>query len=296
MKNSAHQTPSLLGLPVEILLHIFHQLDLGSLFSFSAVHRYLWDLYQLRKAAILLPILAHEFSPFDELLQVFTAKCEDLDAAGGLYKPRRVVFKRFPGDMGSILANPVNLSRSDVLPTASIMPQTTMHKIISSASSTFDTVVLTEQDLGELLDHCRLVRKWEGLFPQMRWFHEPENCRSLRSHESMRFRRALYRWWLYGLYFHGDFPRPRVGLPEPYVEDVRTSQMRYHPTSELLELMDLVETMRDVVLHYICPRLVPNQDKVCPLLQYSVSLVTYAYGRTITMTYQLALLIDSILC
>jgi len=37
--------------------------------------------------------------------------------------------------------------------------------------------------------------------------------------------------------------------------------MRYYSTSELLELMDLVETMKDVVLHYICPRLDPGQQQ-----------------------------------
>ncbi|KAK7414743.1 hypothetical protein QQX98_006427 [Neonectria punicea] len=36
--------------------------------------------------------------------------------------------------------------------------------------------------------------------------------------------------------------------------------MRHHSTSELLELMDLVETMKDVVLYYLCPRLDPNQE------------------------------------
>jgi hypothetical protein len=123
------------------------------------------------------------------------------------------------------------------------------------------TVVLTESDLKPLLGYCSLVLKWQARFPQMRWYHEPENCRHLREHEAERFRRAMYRWWLYGFYFHGEFPRPRVGLPEPGVDDVRLSQLRMYSTSELVELMDLVETMKDVVLHYLCPRLDPGQDE-----------------------------------
>lgn len=98
----------------------------------------------------------------------------------------------------------------------------------------------------------------------MRWFNQPEDCRFLRPHESFRFRRALYRWWLYGVYFHGEFPRPRVGHPEPHVDDIRTSQMRHHSTAELLELMDFLETIKDVILHYICPRLDPSQNTVSP--------------------------------
>ena len=255
---------SLTGLPVEILLDVYQHLDLDSIFHLATVNKSFFNFFQKRKASILLPVLSREFSPLDELLQVYTASADDLQMDGGLYKPRRIVFKRFAGDSGQVLAPQNDL----LLPLLSHGPPdgftrvSKVGRLPSAPASGFKSVVLTEVDLDAIVRSCKLVRQWEGLFPQMRWFQEPENCRTLRSEESFRFRRAFYRWWLYGIYFHGDLPRPRIGLPEPYIDDVRTSQMRYYATSELLELLDLTETMKDVILHYICPRLDHNQQHV----------------------------------
>lgn len=264
MASSSTQPLSLTELPVEILLEIYHQLDVDGVFSLCITHRSFYNLFSQRKASILLPVLIRDFSPFDELLQVYTASIEDLDPVGGLYSPRRVVFRRYSGDAGTILS-----PRPESWPALPAESHEGFTQVLKTrkpnapAATTLNTSVLTDRDLVPLLKQCQLVRKWEERFPQMRWFHEPGNCRTLRPHEAERFRRAFYRWWLYGLYFHGEFPRPRVGLPEPYTDDIRTSQLRYHTTSELLELMDLVESMKDVVLNYLCPRLDPNQQLVC---------------------------------
>lgn len=267
----------LTGLPTEILLDIYQQLDLDGVFNLCATHRTLHELFDKRRASILLPVLVREFSPFDELLQVYTASVEDLDPHGGLYARRRVVFKRFLGDTGVVLA-----PRPEHQPTVSVdavegfITPNKLGKPITPRAQPLKTVVLTVKDLEPLLSYCSLVLRWQARFPQMRWFHEPENCRLLREHEAERFRRAMYRWWLYGFYFHGDFPRPRVGLPEPGVDDVRLSQLRLYSTGELVELMDLVETMKDVVLHYLCPRLDPSQDEYVSLhLDFRGSLLTY---------------------
>lgn len=260
MEVSRGQMVGLTGLPTEILLEIYRDLDIDSIYELSLVSRFFFELFTHRKATILLPVLVREFSPFDELLQIYTASADDLiSTCGGLYQPRRVIFRRYIGDSGVVLASG---SSAAGLPQGSFTQVQHNRKVSDAGHSGSKAVVLTEKDFGPLLKQCRLVRKWEELFPSMRWFYEPESCRILRPHEGERFRRALYRWWLYGIYFHGDIPRPRIGLPEPHVDDIRTSQMRYHSTSELLELMDLVETMKDVILHYICPRLDPNQQDV----------------------------------
>jgi hypothetical protein len=260
MDGSIRRITGLPGLPMEILLDIYRYLDISSLYDLSLVSRFFYELLAHKKASILLPVLVREFSPLDELLQVYTASADDLSSThGGTYSARRVLFKRFIGDSGLVLA--CGSSGSDQ-PQAGFTEVGTGHRPRVATVSDGRTVVLTEEDLGPILKHCQLVRKWEDLFPSMRWFYEPESCRSLRPHEKERFRRAFYRWWLYGIYFHGDLPRPRLGLPEPLVDDIRTSQMRRHSTSELLELMDLVEAMKDVILHYICPRLDPNQQNV----------------------------------
>ncbi|CAH0055437.1 unnamed protein product [Clonostachys solani] len=258
MESTIGQAQSLLGLPSEIVLDIYQQLDVGSIYQLCLASRYFYELFISNKATVLLPVMAREFSPFHELLQVYTASADDLICTqGAAYQPRKVIFKRFQGDVGIQLAPPPAPAMSNIDHIARGFTQ------VGKADAGLlnqKTHVLRESDLGPIIKHCQLVRKWEELFPQMRWFYDPERCRLLRLHEKERFRKALYRWWLYGIYFHGDLPRPRVGLPEPHVDDIRISQMRYHSTSDLLELMDLVETMKDVVLHYICPRLDPNDQ------------------------------------
>ncbi|KAF4120949.1 F-box domain protein [Geosmithia morbida] len=256
--------PVLAGLPMEILLDIYRHLDIGSIYQLSLASKFFHELFSNQKIAILLPALVRDFSPLDELLQVYTASADDLGSTyGALYKPRRVVFKRFAGDSGLILATgPSTSSQGQQQPP----PQRSFANVVNgrrpggSANPAFRTVTMSSKDIAPLLKLCQLVLKWEELFPSMRWFYQPESCRSLRQHEKERFRRAFYCWWLYGIYFHGNFPRPRIGLPEPHADDIRTSLLRYRSTSELLELMDLVETMKDVILHYICPRLDPNQQ------------------------------------
>ncbi|OAQ90764.1 F-box domain-containingprotein [Purpureocillium lilacinum] len=250
-------------MPVEILLEIYHHLDIGAIFELSVINRSFFNFYLRRKATILLPVLERDFSPFDELLQVYTASVDDVDVKDGLYRPRRVIFKRFVGDAGLTLTKHASFpKRSTEITGNGFTRVDKSHRAVPLPELSQKTSVLTEDDLSGILKHCRLVLRWEELFPQMRWFNQPEDCRFLRPHESFRFRRALYRWWLYGVYFHGEFPRPRVGHPEPHVDDIRTSQMRHHSTAELLELMDFLETIKDVILHYICPRLDPSQNTI----------------------------------
>lgn len=253
------QSACLVGLPTEIQLDIYSNLDVSSVFALSETTRSLNLLFREQQAAILIPVLAQEFSPFDELLQIYTASAKDVEDGEAHYNRRNVVFKRFAGSKGysfepnsgfvPALANYHRLKPVSNLPRAN-------HRQMPN------NVILGEEDLRPLIKLCLLVRKWEDIFPQMRWFHEAENCRLLNQHEAHRFRRAFYRWWLYGIYFHGEMPRPRVALPEARVEDIRISQLRYHSTTELLELMDLLETTKDVILHYICPRLDPDYLEV----------------------------------
>lgn len=242
--------PCLPGLPVEILMDIYQFLDADSIFSMSATSKPFQELYRERRVAILLPILQRDFSPFHELLQVYTARVEDI-VGTQTYNFRQIVFQRSIHDMG------VALDPRDAPPLADYAPTRTK----GTASRKF---MLNDGDIDSVLKMCLITRQWERLFPQMRWIQEPANCRSLREHERFRFRRSFYRWWLYGTYFHGELPRPRTGLPEPLVEDIRTSQLRYYSTSELLELTDLLEAIKDLISNYICPRLDPVHDVGVP--------------------------------
>lgn len=253
------------GLPLEIIYDIYHQLDVQSIFSLAQVNTLFHGLLKRNKAAILLPVLQREFSPFPELLQVYTASDQDIIQYGDTFQPRRVVFRRFPGDVTGVI-----LSRGGLQPSVGTSTeQAAFTKIINSgkplATSTLPaprSVALVDRDLDSLLKYCLVVRRWEALFPQLHWFEVPENCRQLDESEKFKLRRALYRWWLYAFYFHGELPRPRIGQPEPFVNDVRTSQMRLYPTRELMEMKDLFASVKGLIRHYIYPNLEQNLECV----------------------------------
>ncbi|MBE3043241.1 F-box protein, partial [Candidatus Bathyarchaeota archaeon] len=70
--------PKLDNLPIEVRLDICHHLDIESAFNLAQVNRSFNETIESNKIRIVLPILQRDFSPFDELLQVFTASEEDL--------------------------------------------------------------------------------------------------------------------------------------------------------------------------------------------------------------------------
>lgn len=258
MAKFATGPPSLAGLPAEILLEVYQHLDIQAMVELSLVNHEFQAFFQRHRVDIILPIIIRDFSPLNELLQVYTASVQDI-AFSGHYKPRTILFQRFQGDHGLDMGHSASGSLALVRRKNAIPPRSDGQRGVRDQSSgTSKEIVLTGRDLNHILRYCRIVSEWEGLFPQMRWYHQPEYCRLLRPHEQVRFRRALYRWWMYGIHFHGEFPRPRAAHPEPFVDDVRTSQIRYYSTAELLELMDFLETVRDIITHYICPRLDPT--------------------------------------
>jgi len=247
-------------LPTEILLEICQDLDVQSIFYLAEVNRMFQTLVETNKASILLPILRREFSPFDELLQLFTASEEDLRNPGATYQPRRVIFRRAPGSTGIVLS-PGGFASPSAANSFTSVRRGGKSKTTAPLPPP-ETAFIAERDMDSLLRYCVDIRKWEERFPQLRWMKEPANCRQLNKDEKERLRRSLYRWWLYAFYFHGDMPRPRRGQPEPCVDDIRTGHMRMYSTSELLDMLDLVATVKDLILHYICPVLEQFASKV----------------------------------
>ncbi|KAJ5004579.1 hypothetical protein K4K48_009375 [Colletotrichum sp. SAR 10_66] len=212
------------GLPLEIIFDIYQQLDVRSIFSLAKVNTLFHGLLKKNRAVILLPVLQREFSPFDELLQVYTASDQDLGQYGDTFQPRRVVFRRFPGDVSG-----VTLSQGGIHSDSAPSPEQVLFtRILNNGKSLSATtlpaprsVAVNDRDFDSLLKYCLVVRRWEELFPQLHWFSNPEDCRQLKDTEKFRFRRALYRWWLYAFYFHGELPRPRGGHPEAFVNDIQ---------------------------------------------------------------------------
>ncbi|CAI4211624.1 unnamed protein product [Parascedosporium putredinis] len=251
---------SLEDLPTEVRLDICHYLDVESVFKLAQVNRSFNMMFKSNRAGILLPILQRDFSPLDELLQVFTASDEDLETRGLTYQPRRVIFQRSKTRARTILA-PGGFRQPDKGETASggftrIGKKSAKPNVAQTLP--MQTVVVDEEDLDSLLQYCLVVRQWEELFPHLRWIKDPASCRFLDDHERHAFRRALYRWWLYAFYFHGELPRPRDAQPTAFVDDIRMCQMRMCSTAELLELLDLLAAVFHLVQHYICPTLEQN--------------------------------------
>jgi hypothetical protein len=243
------------GLPYEILIDIIQRLDVQSILSVAQVNLLFHALFTRNKPTILLPVLRREFSPFEGLLQIVTASEQDLNSRWGTYQPRTVFFKRYTDRDNSgikLTVGGFSTTKTQCSPNLSFT-QVRSTKRPTAMPPPPRAVTIWEGDIDRILTYCAVVRKWELRFPQLRWIYEPENCRSLKDHEKERFRRALYRWWLHAYYFHGDLPRPRVGMPRPFVDDARTSHMRMCSSSELLELLDLVATVKNLVGHYIIP-------------------------------------------
>lgn len=247
------------SLPVEILLDIYRELDVESVYRLALTNTLFHGLLRRNKFQILLPILQKEFAPFDELLQVYTASDEDAQQLGGTFQPRRVIYRRYPGDAVGVV-----LCRGGLSPLAEGSPGSNGFAQISgdnhrpAATASLPpprSVALNERDLQLLLKYCRVTRKWEDIYPRLHWMVEPENCRQLHSVEKVKLRRALYRWWLHALYFHGDHPRPRRGEPEPFTHDPRISRTRVYSTSELMELRALSASAKNLIRHYIFPNL-----------------------------------------
>ncbi|ROT40240.1 hypothetical protein SODALDRAFT_272554 [Sodiomyces alkalinus F11] len=251
------------GLPAEMLLDIYRQLDIESVFLLAQTNSLFHGLLRRNKPQIILPILQREFSPFEELLQVYTASEEDLNYLGDTFQPRRIIYRRFPGDVTGIVLCRGGMATHGTPVTPGFSEVHDRGKPTSTASLPRPrTIALMERDLSPLLRYCKTVRKWEELYPRLHWIAEPENCRVLGSFEKEKLRRALCRWWLHARYFHGDHPRPRRGEPEPFVHDIRTSQMRVYPTSQLAELRALVMSVKNLIRHYIYPNLEQNMDEM----------------------------------
>jgi len=101
--------------------------------------------------------------------------------------------------------------------------------------------------------HVGLVaEQWCDIYPFKKWKHNYEDRRLLTGHERLKFRRALYRLWLYSHAFHNlRFPRTaRMQLP---ILRERAELLHNWSTEELAEMADVHSVLRDVVHSNLCP-------------------------------------------
>jgi hypothetical protein len=100
-----------------------------------------------------------------------------------------------------------------------------------------------------------VIEKWETIYPSLRWRDLSEYRRVLRPHEAYRFRRAMYRMWLYGKAYHNtsflelERPSPVAGVyPDP-----RITFMRKFSDDELIEMAEVHDVFHEMVSYDLCP-------------------------------------------
>jgi hypothetical protein len=99
-----------------------------------------------------------------------------------------------------------------------------------------------------------VVQKWEAIYPLLRWRVHTEHRRTLRAHEAYRFRRAMYRVWLYGKAFHNSaYLELQRALPRPCSGDRRTVFMRRFDDDEITEITELYDILHDMIHNDLCP-------------------------------------------
>jgi hypothetical protein len=99
-----------------------------------------------------------------------------------------------------------------------------------------------------------VARKWEAIYPLLRWRVHTEHRRTLRGHECYRFRRAMYRMWLYSKAFHNSsYLELQRTLPRPCSGDRRTVFMRQFDDDEITEIIELNDILHDMVHNDLCP-------------------------------------------
>ena len=106
--------------------------------------------------------------------------------------------------------------------------------------------------LQQILSVGRVAKRWEGIYPCLKWDSDFANRRSLAAGERYRLRRAIYRYWLYVRAFH-NASYPRTSRRVPHIVRQRLALLQNWSTKELIELEDFQDAMRDTISNTVCP-------------------------------------------
>ncbi|KAF1809259.1 hypothetical protein P152DRAFT_461676 [Eremomyces bilateralis CBS 781.70] len=106
--------------------------------------------------------------------------------------------------------------------------------------------------LQQLVHVGRIAARWTAIYPLKKWKSNYEDRRLLTQPERHRFRRALYRLWLFDRAFHTPaHPREDRLLPRTVAD--RADLLHNWPTTHLAEIADVQSVLRDVIHTSICP-------------------------------------------
>jgi len=106
--------------------------------------------------------------------------------------------------------------------------------------------------LRQVVHVGRVAEKWCNLYPFKKWHDNYEDRRLLTNNERYRFRRALYRLWLYSRAFHNG-QHSREHRMNPLMIHERSDLLHNWTTHELAEMADVHAVLRSVVHSNVCP-------------------------------------------
>lgn len=95
-------------------------------------------------------------------------------------------------------------------------------------------------------------KKFEDVYPTIKWQDDFLYRRMLTNDEARRVRQAIYRYWLYTEAFHNRM-HPRIHRLQPALVEERSQLLRNWSTTALIEIEDVRLVMEDILKRQICP-------------------------------------------
>lgn len=216
---------SLGGIPVELLVKIFCELDIKDALRLAQTSRNMHEVYKKHSIYILGPILAREFGPLDALLRITDVSRAGVEIPFSPWVNRRTYFA------GTLISDEDKFG---------LLPE----------------VQFRQEHMPQVMDIVKAVRKWESAFPRLRFAELAEERRRLRPHEKERLRHALYTLWRYANSYHqhhDDYGVSGLLARSPEQGEIRANSLRALSTLQLYELLDLWKTIRAAVATQLCP-------------------------------------------
>jgi len=106
--------------------------------------------------------------------------------------------------------------------------------------------------LRQIVHVGSIAERWADIYPFKKWKYNFEDRRLLTDSERHRFRRALYRLWLYSRAFHTPSHRRETRMLTLIITE-RADLLHNFTTPELAEMADVHAVLRDVIHSNICP-------------------------------------------
>ncbi|EME81848.1 uncharacterized protein MYCFIDRAFT_211476 [Pseudocercospora fijiensis CIRAD86] len=114
------------------------------------------------------------------------------------------------------------------------------------------SVPMSEALLRQVVKVGRVAQRYEEIYPFKKWKTEWAYRRSLTNDERFILRRAIYRLWLFDKAFHNtSHVRTCRGIPDIVRE--RAALLHNWNTSELAQILDIHQVLRDIVANNVCP-------------------------------------------